>query len=261
MKNFSQPYFSLLFGALIVFASMVNAQKKPLAFVPSSANIKQISSDVFLKAGHRIGSNPPQLYLFLKRDSSIDYEHYRLKTGPAKYLQVVNENGAMRPRKIMVTSPKTAESKKLRGIGITFSTRQEIDDFVAELNISASVPSRSGNTASSENTSKITSEAFKKEGHRIHADKILDIQINRELKLDVGILKNIKKKNGFGWLEITHKGQPLAPKRISGYGRDDTNILRNIMIDFPNRQELDSFVKKLDLKLKFIKLRTKPSNN
>ena len=100
---------------------------------------------------------------------------------------------------------------------------------------------------SSTNTAQIHSNAFSDSGHRIHGGKILDIKINFDIGLDA---ENYKRKNGWHWLEINNRGKIMKPVFISGTAIDaSTNKLRNIMVMFFNRQELDKFVAQLNINI------------
>ena len=102
--------------------------------------------------------------------------------------------------------------------------------------------------SSSANTAQIHTSAFSDSGHRIHSGVILDIKINLDIGLDA---ENYKRKNGWHWLKINNRGKMMKPVFISGTAVDaSTNKLRNIMIEFFDKQELDKFVAQLNLNIK-----------
>lgn len=252
---------SIIISVLITITSIAKAQRGPTAiYNPSFGHVlKRIPSDEFIKSGHTIRSNT-HLKLLIKPDSTIDGRYYKRPTGiplPLEFLQVISENGAMKP--IMRMGYGFAPNyKKLNSVLLQFSSRQELDDFVAELELEVTESSGSKSSkllsSSSANTSKITSDAFKSEGHRIHSETILDIKIKRNSKLEAGLFKS-KNKNSPRWLEVIHNHKAMAPRLIIGYGQDDANLLLNFLVRFPNRQELDDFVAKLELKVKSLSLK------
>jgi len=130
--------FSIIINVFITLTTIATAQKGPTyVYNPSLGDVlMRIPADEFLKSAHNM-KNSTQLKLYIKPDSTIDGRQYKRPNGvplPPMYIQVVTENGALKPIKRMAYG-FTPDHKKLKFVLLQFSTKQELDDFAAELEL------------------------------------------------------------------------------------------------------------------------------